>query len=106
MKFYNPIKKFKAFLTLESAIKQAEESYAKKRCRYYVMPQEGGKLVVFDRQTFRIMKRKGYIDQSYNMKDVEYTCFYATPYRNGKEYSKKELNIKRKEFYEWYFSKK
>lgn len=82
----NIFRKFKARLRLREAVKMADRAYRANGNRFYVMPVEGSfgrKLVVLDRNNFRIYKRKRYVGADAKVFDLIRECFYHTPYRGG-----------------------
>lgn len=79
----NIYRKFKAWLQLRDAVRQADKAHGESGDRFFVLPAAGGKLIVTDRRNFRILKRKHYIDKSKTVSDMERGCFYATPGKGG-----------------------
>jgi len=99
----NIFKKIKASLTFHEAVRKAEKAHADDGNRYYVMPSAEGKLLIMDRENFRILKHKHYIDSKAKVKDLVNECFYHTPYSNGKgEIDPFALEFKRQQFLAWY----
>ena len=100
----NIFRKFFAMLQLREAVKKANNAYEANNHRYFVMPTAdlSGKLVVLDRNNFRILKRKGYIDKNTYVRDLINECFYYTPLANGNdpipEYG---ANVKAQSFLNW-----
>lgn len=74
----NYFQKFKAYLTLRSAIQLAEEQYEKDGDRYYVVHNTEGKLLVMCRKDFKHFKRKHLISDKAKLVDVIRECFYYT----------------------------
>lgn len=79
----NLFQKLKARLTYREAVRRADKAHAEDGRRYYVMPSAEGKLLIMDRENFRILKHKHYINSKATVKDLLNECFYFTPYRNG-----------------------
>lgn len=85
------------------AIRKADQAHASDGNRYYVMPSAEGKLLIVDRENFRILKSKHYISHQAKVKDLERECFYCTPYHNGTgELPPLLIAIKRKQYLDWY----
>ncbi|MBQ8051631.1 MAG: hypothetical protein IJ197_08695 [Bacteroidaceae bacterium] len=98
----NPIAKFKARLTLDEAIKKADEAHAKHCERYYVMPNLDGKLVVMTKHDLKYFKRKGYVGKQSHVIHLIQESFYFTPYRNESGMITPEIiAIKRKHYFKW-----
>lgn len=98
----NPIKKLKARLTLERAVKMADEAYARTSERYYVMPSMDGKLVVMNRQDLKLLKRKGYVGKFATVEQIAREAFYFTPYRNGDgAMTRDDISDRKKLYYFW-----
>lgn len=100
----NLFKRIRAALRLNAAIRQADKAHALNGHRYYVMPTVGnkGQLVIMDRDNFRKLKMKHYINSATSVKDLENECFYCTPYSNGTgRLPKVVLDIKRKQYFSW-----
>lgn len=98
----NPIWKLKARLTLDEAIKQADEAHAKNCERYYVLPNLDGKLVVMTKHDLKYFKRKGYVGKQSHVIDLIRESFYFTPYRNGSGWiTPEDKRIKRRQYYKW-----
>lgn len=80
-------KRINSYIKYEKAVRMADESFAMTGERSYIIKGVGktGKhqLLIVDRKNFRILKRKGYINHSYRIADVERNCFYCTPYLTG-----------------------
>lgn len=81
----NIFKKIRASLRLREAVRQADKAHQENGGRYYVMPTTGtsGQLVIMDRNNFRKLKQKHYINYNTFVRDLEIECFYCTPYNNG-----------------------
>lgn len=82
----------------------ADKAHNENGQRYYVMPTSGtrGQLVVMDRNNFRKLKHKRYINSKTFVRDLEAECFYCTPYRNGAgELSSAVMAKKRNQYYSW-----
>lgn len=100
----NIFAKFFALLQFREAVKKANIAYETNNHRYYVMPTAdySGKLVVLDRNNFRILKRKGYINQDASVRNLIDECFYYTPNTGGcdalPEYG---LQVKTESFLNW-----
>lgn len=84
------------------ATRKADKAHADDGKRYYVLPSAEGKLLIMDRENFRILKHKHYINSSARVQDLVNECFYCTPYRNGDgALSPEQLNIKRQQYRSW-----
>lgn len=68
-----------ANIQLWYAIRMANRAHAKNHVRYYVMPNENGKLIVMNRKGFRHYKKKGRITHQAGVRDMMKECFYFTP---------------------------
>lgn len=105
----NIFKKLMARLRLDEAIRQADDAHQKTGHRYYVMPyteQGRKKLMILDRQNFRLMKQKGYIHHRVLTNDLARECFYHTGHANNSgQLPPEAAKLKRKQFYEWYLRK-
>lgn len=100
----NIFKKIKAPLRLCEAVRKADKAHSEKGQRYYVMPTSGtsGQLVIMDRNNFRKLKQKHYINYNTFVRDLEVECFYCTPYRNGAgELSAEAVALKKKQYFSW-----
>lgn len=100
----NIFKKIKASLRLREAVRRADKAHIENGQRYYVMPTSGtsGQLVIMDRNNFRKLKQKHYINTHTSVRDLEVECFYSTPYRNGMgELPPDVIAKKRKQYYSW-----
>lgn len=100
----NIFKKFRASLRLREAVRKADEAHSENGQRYYVMPTSGvsGQLVIMDRNNFRKLKHKHYINYNTFVRDLEVECFYCTPYRNGAgELHPDVIAKKRKLYFSW-----
>ena len=98
------IRRFIASLQLREAVKQADKAYQENNHRYFVMPSSGldGKLIILDRNNFRGLKQKGYIDKNVSVKDLVRESFYYTPNAGGNdalpEYG---IKVKAQSFFNW-----
>ena len=74
----NIFKKIRASLRLREAVRQADKAHRENGQRYYVMPTSGvsGQLVIMDRNNFRKLKQKHYINHNTFVRDLEFECFY------------------------------
>lgn len=100
----NIFKQIKAYLRLREAVRKADKSHSENGQRYYVMPQSdaSGKLVIMDRNNFRKLKQKHYINYNTFVRDLEVECFYCTPYRNGTgQLSAEAAAWKKKQYFSW-----
>ena len=68
----NIFKRIRASLRLHEAIRQAEKAHQENGGRYYVMPTSGvsGQLVIMDRNNFRKLKQKHYINYNTSKSSV------------------------------------
>ena len=100
----NVLRKLNAYLRLREAVNQADAAWQRNRKRYYVLPSTDGSrlLIVMDRQNFRVLKRKGYIDRSASMPDLAVESFYFTPSGNGTGcLSDADRRHKAAQYYSW-----
>lgn len=100
----NVFRKLNAYLRLREAVNQADAAWQRSRKRYYVLPSTDGsrRLIVMDRQNFRALKRKGYIDRSAAMPDLAVESFYFTPTGNGTGcLSDADRRHKAAQYYSW-----
>lgn len=105
----NIIKKLRASLRLNEAIRQADKAHHENGERYYVMPTSGksGQLIIMDRYNFRKLKQKGYVSRKASVSDLEQECFYCTPYRDGKDKLPDFIvKMKRESYFSWLVSLK
>lgn len=96
---------FFAYLRLREAVRKADEAYRKTGKRHYVLPSFGGdrKLIVIDRSNFRIIKRKGYIDNKALVRDMILESFYFTPHRDGSGWITDEDRRKKiRQYFSWF----
>jgi hypothetical protein len=99
----NIFHKLKSSLMYREAVRKADRAHADDGRRYYVLPSAEGKLLIMDRENFRILKHKHYIDSRARVQDLVDECFYCTPYRNGDGALPPEQQaIKRKQYFSWY----
>lgn len=83
----------------------AEKAHQEHNSRYFVLPNAEGKvrLIVTDRDNFRGLKQKGYVDASVKMDDVKRRAFYYTADAADKgSMSEQSRRSKQLEYYEWY----
>ena len=90
---YNPFHQFIDYLRYREAVRKADNAHAQTGERYYVMPAAvpeasapGINLLIMDRNNFRKLKQKHYINIRATQQDLLSECFYCTPYRNGDGY--------------------
>ena len=97
------IKRLKAKMVYSKAVRTAESASAKDNGnRYYVMPSTvRGKVIIFDRSQFRILKRKHYIKESMKMQDCVKYCFYHTRDKAGNAMHPLLIEKGRKRFLQW-----
>lgn len=97
----NVFKRLNAYLRLREAVRQANEAWQRTGKRYYVMPtfDRSRRLIVMDRQNFRKLKRKRYINNSAAISDMIEESFYFTPctaqgdgYLSDKDRRRKVIN--------------
>lgn len=99
----NPFRKLKAFLILNEAISKAEAAREQYGRRFYVMPQQDGKLVVMDKYDLRRLKVKHYIDKGTNVADLLRDSFYFTAQGNGlEEMHPQDRKNRTRAYYKWY----
>ena len=95
--------KIKSRLIYREAVRKADKAHAADGKRYYVMPAADGKLLIMDRENFRILKRKHYIHGKATVQDMVNECFYHTPYRNGDlALDPFAVEFKRQQYLAWY----
>lgn len=83
---YNPITKFIDYLRYREAVKKAEKAHRETGERYYVMPASGTTkpaLIIMNRDNFRKLRKKHYINNNAKVRDLLNECFYCTAYPNG-----------------------
>lgn len=97
----NAFKKFKAYLTLRSAIQLAEEQYCKDMDRYYVVHDIRGKLIVMCRKDFKYLKRKHIISERARITDVIRECFYYTRHLTSEPIPDMIATRKRQEYFDY-----
>lgn len=93
-----------ASLRLWRAVSVADRAHRTNGHRYYVMPisRSNGKLIIMDRQNFRLLKMKGYIPNMALIANLEQECFYCTPYANGSgALTKKDTAFKASQYFKW-----
>lgn len=97
------IKRLKAKMVYSKAVRMAESASANDNGnRYYVMPSTvRGKVIIFDRSQFRILKRKHYIKESMKMQDCVKNCFYHTRDKAGNAMHPLLVEKGRKRFLQW-----
>ena len=97
------LKRLKAKMVYSKAVRMAESASAKDNGnRYYVMPSTvRGKVIIFDRSQFRILKRKHYIKESMKMQDCVKNCFYHTRDKAGNAMHPLLIEKGRKRFLQW-----
>lgn len=91
---YNIFRKLQDYLRFREAVRKADDANSVSGHRYYVMPLltngKTPKLIIMDRDNFRVMKKKHYIKHDATVKDLINECFYCTPYSNGDGYLTEE----------------
>ena len=97
------LKRLKAKMVYSRAVRMAESASAKDNGnRYYVMPSTvRGKVIIFDRTQFRILKRKHYVKESMKMQDCVKNCFYHTRDKAGNAMHPLLVEKGRKRFLQW-----
>ena len=97
------LKRLKAKMVYSKAVRKAESASAKDNGnRYYVMPSTvRGKVIIFDRSQFRILKRKHYVKESMSMQDCVKNCFYHTRDKAGNVMHPLLVEKGRKRFLQW-----
>lgn len=97
------LKRLKAKMVYSRAVRMAESASAKDNGnRYYVMPSTvRGKVIIFDRSQFRILKRKHYVKESMKMQDCVKNCFYHTRDKAGNAMHPLLVEKGRKRFLQW-----
>lgn len=95
----NIIQQLYYYLRYREAVRKAEMAHFNDSDRYYVLPYDGTKLMIVDRKNFKMLKRKGYIDERATMKDVMAECFYFTAGKNQPSMSQWQQKIKLKQYY-------
>ncbi len=102
----NIFKKFFYFLRFRQAVIMADKAHAKNNIRYFVIPDNKGKLIITDRKNYRLLRRKKYIpgDQSYLL--ALNTCLYRTPDGSGRNGLSAESMQDRFRLYVDFLSKK
>lgn len=97
------LKRLKAKMVYSEAVRRAESASANDNGnRYYVMPSTvRGKVIIFDRSQFRILKRKHYIKESMKMQDCVKNCFYHTRDKAGNAMHPLLIEKGRKRFLQW-----
>lgn len=90
-------------MVYSEAVRMAESASANDNGnRYYVMPSTvRGKVIIFDRSQFRILKRKHYIKESMSMQDCVKNCFYHTQNKAGNVMHPLLVEKGRKRFLQW-----
>lgn len=99
----NIIKKFFAYLRLKEAIRIADKAHEENGRRYYVLPNgRTHKLLVTDRNNFRMLRHKGYYANDAKMVDAKKASFYYTAHKNGEGKSTDGIiDLKRMQYYNW-----
>ena len=68
----NIFRRLKAELHLMVAVKRADKAHEDTGQRYYIIGYDKRKLAIVDRKNFRILKRRGYLQNSaVNVMDLE-----------------------------------
>ncbi len=99
----NIFRQFFAYLRLREAVRKADAAWRASGSRHYVIPSAGRKLLVMDRNNFRILKRKGYISKTAILSDALRECFYHTPHRDGSGRISEAMRLfKIKQYFSWY----
>lgn len=85
----NPFKYLKAYLSYKRAVALADKQHKLYGSRQYVIGLQNGKLVVGDKKGLRILqfrsaKSQGEKQKQLSVKNMESSCFYHTPYPDGK----------------------
>lgn len=100
----NVFLKIFASLRFREAVKKADTAHAVNGHRYYVLPADDKslKLIVMDRQNFRRLKTKKYINQNARVFHLVNESFYFTPYANGTGCLSAYDKVRKKElYYQW-----
>lgn len=102
MKLFQKIRNLRSRIQYDIAVKKAENEHEKNKSRYYVIPAESGKLIVLDRQNFRLLKKKKYFSNNISTTNLLYQSYYYTADRSGKgEMPKNRMLGKKKDFVLW-----
>jgi len=88
------------------AVRKADNLHKTYKERFYVMPNEDDKLIVFNRKSFRKYKNKGRITYEAHVDDMIRECFYFTPNRAELDAITPEIaEAKKLMWFEYYFKK-
>lgn len=102
---YNYYLKLVDYLRYREAVRKADKAHQQTGERYYVMPAVNNKnrkpgLIIMDRQNFRRLRLKHYINQKATVRDLVNESFYLTPYRDGTGFlDDKGRTIKLKQYF-------
>ena len=78
MKIKKTIAFYLALIRYRYAVSLADRAHARRLTRFFVLPNEHGRLIVIDRQGFRAYKRHGQIVRSATVADLKRDCIYCT----------------------------
>ena len=90
-----------ASIKLNLAISKADYAFNSTGERFYVMPNYDGKLLIINRQMFRLWKRKHLLNQEETINRLMVTSFYFTPNKGGFRLSQKDKDAKRRMYFKW-----
>jgi len=101
----NKFQSFRAYLIYRQAVIKADAAHKKTGQRYYVLPCASSKilLVVADRKNFRLLQRKHYINDQWNLDDVKARSFYYTADKGGNGAPTDEILKNRQFIYQYWF---
>lgn len=94
MKLRKTIAFYLALIRYSYAVSLADRAHERQGHRFFVVPNEYGRLIVIDRKNFRAYKRHGQIVRHASIDDLKRDCIYCTATGGGNEY----LSAEQKEF--------
>lgn len=93
-------KRIKYELMYFRAVSMADKAHVKYGCDYFVMPTESDKLIVINKEEYRIFRNRKWTPKSVKARDLYRECVYHTACRSTKaKVSKKRKYLRWKGLY-------
>lgn len=96
MNIKNIIKRIKSELMYHRAVVMADRAQAKYGCDYFVMPTESGKLIIINKEEYRVFRNHKWTPKSVKTRDLYRECLYHTSC-----HSKKARVAKKRKYLRW-----
>ncbi len=71
-------KRIKSELTYFRAVTMADNAHSRYGCDYFVMPTESGKLIVINKEEYRLFRNRKWTPREVKARDLYRECLYHT----------------------------